>query len=47
MASGHLLELCQQVFGYYEDKDGEDEQDEFSIFNTIFGLVQDRESTEP
>ena len=47
MASGHLLELCQQVFGYHDDKDGEDEQDEFSIFNTIFGLVQDRESTEP
>ena len=44
MASGRSLALCQQVFGY---KDGEDEQDEFSIFNTIFGLVQDRESTEP
>ena len=44
MASGHLLELCQQVFGYHDDKDGEDEQDEFSIFSTIFGLVQDRKS---
>ena len=47
MASGRLLALCQQVFDYHDDKDGEDEQDEFSIFNTIFGLVQDRESTEP
>ena len=44
MASGHLLALSQQVF---DDKDGEDEQYEFLIFNTIFGLVQDRESTEP
>ena len=44
MASGRLLALCQQVF---DDEGGEDEQDEFSIFNTIFGLVQDRESTEP
>ena len=47
MASGRLLALCQQVFGYFDGKDGEDEQDEFLIFNTIFGLVQDRESTEP